>query len=269
MGFGTCDTSRETLYCAAMAEIKAFVAHSFSEEDKALVGVFVEHFNSLAGSLPGFSWDHAQQAEPESISRKVLSKIEDKNVFIGVCTRSEWVTSHAAIYRLPVINLVRLRESDIEWKTSDWIIQEIGLAVGRQMKVILFLENGVREPGGLFGDIEYIPFARTNPQASFDKLLQMLGKLNPKQKVVASAGATKSATADKVESAEPNKDWTPQPDWDQDKYDEAAFNLIVFEHDAKAFNELKIMHLEASPFGKGHCVNNVGGKKKRIPSDAT
>ena len=63
-----------------MAEIKAFVAHSFSETDKELIGIFVEHFNSLASSFPGFTWDHAQQAEAESVSDKVLAKIEGKNV---------------------------------------------------------------------------------------------------------------------------------------------------------------------------------------------
>jgi hypothetical protein len=45
-----------------MPEIKAFVAHSFADDDKALVGIFTEHFNSLSGTLPGFSREHATQA---------------------------------------------------------------------------------------------------------------------------------------------------------------------------------------------------------------
>jgi hypothetical protein len=51
------------------------------------------------------------------------------------------------------------------------------------MSIIIFLEENVREPGGLYGNIEYIPFSRTNPQASFDKLLQMLLSLSPKEPV--------------------------------------------------------------------------------------
>ena len=47
------------------------------------------------------------------------------------------------------------------------------------MSIVIFLEEGVREPGGLYGSIEYIPFSRVNPQASFDKLLQMLLSLSP------------------------------------------------------------------------------------------
>lgn len=62
-----------------MAEIRAFVAHSFSESDSDLVRVFTEHFNSLATAMPGFSWDSAEGAAPESVSDKVLAKIEDKN----------------------------------------------------------------------------------------------------------------------------------------------------------------------------------------------
>ena len=158
-----------------MVEIKAFVGHSFSVDDKELIGIFIEHFDSLASSFPGFHWDHAQQAEPASVSGKVLTKIEDKNVFIGICARNEYVMQPKAMFRILFLKLVKLNGTDIQWKTSDWIIQEIGLAVGRQMKVIIFLEDGVRKPGGLFGDIEYIPFSRTNPHASFDKLLQMLG----------------------------------------------------------------------------------------------
>jgi hypothetical protein len=114
-----------------MAEIKAFVAHSFSADDKDMIQIFIDHFQSLAGSLPGFSWDHALQAEPTSVSGKVLAKIEDKNVFIGICSRTEYVMPPTAAHPIPILDQVRVRNSDIQWKTSDWIIQEIGLAVGR------------------------------------------------------------------------------------------------------------------------------------------
>jgi len=67
-------------------------------------------------------------------------------------------------------------------KTSDWIIQEIGLAVGLNMDLILLLENGVREPGGLQGNIEYIPFNREAPEKSFNKILEMIKSILPKAK---------------------------------------------------------------------------------------
>jgi hypothetical protein len=206
-----------------MVEINAFVAYGYMD-DKELIRIFVEHFNSLASSFPGFRWDCAERAEPASVSSKVLTKIEGKNVFIGICARHEYAMPLKAVSRLPFLNLIRLNPADLQWKTSDWIIQEIGLALGRRMKVIIFLEHGVREPGGLFGDIEYIPFSRKNPHASFDKLLQMLGTLVPKELVVTSVADAKSATSDKSnETEEPEKNWEPQSDWDQAKYDKAAY----------------------------------------------
>jgi hypothetical protein len=164
-----------------MNGIKAFVAHSFSPSDKELVGIFVDHFQNLAKAYTGFSWDHAVEAEPAPLSEKVLAKIEDKNVFIGICTKSECVIQLSALSSLPFVNCAIVKQAHIQWKTSDWIIQEIGLAVGRKMSVIIFLEDGVRKPGGLFGEIEYIGFSRSNPHASFDKLLQMLVSLTPRE----------------------------------------------------------------------------------------
>src|SRR5258708_25271345 len=103
-----------------MSGIRAFVAHSFSSTEKALIGIFVEHFNRLASSLPNFSWDHDQQAAPESVSDKVLAKIQDKNVFIGICTRNECAIQQAALSRVPILKLMRFNEADGQWKTSDW-----------------------------------------------------------------------------------------------------------------------------------------------------
>jgi hypothetical protein len=166
-----------------MTELKAFVAHIFNPADKALIDTFVDHFQNLEKVLPHFSWDHAQEAEPIPLSGKVLAKIDDKNLFIAICTRNERVVRESALLKVPFLKMRTIKEVNLEWKTSDWIIQEIGLAVGRKMDVIVFLEDDLRKPGGLIGDIEYIPFSRANLQPAFDKLLQMLGALTPKQTV--------------------------------------------------------------------------------------
>jgi tetratricopeptide (TPR) repeat protein len=234
-----------------MAEIKAFVAHSFSDSDKELTGIFVEHFRNLADLVPGFSWDSARQAEPGSVSEKVLARIEGKNVFIGICTRHECVIS-SAVSPLPFFKRVmRFNEVHGQWKTSDWLIQEIGLAVGRGMKVIIFLEEGVRTPGALFGDIEYISFARANPHASFDKLLQMLGALSPKEKNISAVAEGKSATGNKPKEAEePGSNWEPQSDWNQKRYERAAFRAIVLNRDQEDFEKIDKAY-KTSPFAKG------------------
>jgi hypothetical protein len=219
-----------------MADIKAFVAHSFSAEDKDLIQVFI---------------DHALQAEPTSVSEKVLSKIEDKNVFIGICGRTECVAPPKATFQLPLFNLIGFRTGDIQWKTSDWIIQEIGLAVGRQMKVIIFLEEDVRKPGGLFGDVEYIPFMREYPQASFDKLLQMLGTLVPKNvPTVADIEVKPAASAKPKDEDETEDGLEPQLSWGQDEYDQAAFRAILFRRDSAVFDKIDAAYRE-SPLSKG------------------
>ena len=72
------------------------------------------------------------------------------------------------------------RNTDFIWKTSDWIIQEIGLAKGRDLPLVLLVERDVRPPGELQGDVEYIPFDRENPERAFGKILEMIRGLSPK-----------------------------------------------------------------------------------------
>src|SRR3546814_16621871 len=102
---------------------------------------------------------------------------EDKNVFIAICTRKELVVDESKIRPgLLRSNIWFANKDDYKWKTSDWIIQEIGLAFGRGLDVILLVEEGVRSPGGLQGALEYISFARSSPELSFGKLLRMVAR---------------------------------------------------------------------------------------------
>ena len=87
----------------AMNEIRAFVGHSFVEEDKVVVEKFLRHFDSLKKILPNFSWESARGAEPRELSAKVFSLIKKKNVFIGICTRRERVTDNQFISPIPLI----------------------------------------------------------------------------------------------------------------------------------------------------------------------
>lgn len=234
-----------------MSDIKAFVAHSFNANDEDLIGIFVRHFDSLAKSIPGFEWDHAEQAEPGSISVKVLKKIEDKNLFIAICSKYEYAASPKTASKVPILRRIQFNLSDVQWKASDWIIQEIGLAVGRNMKVIIFVEEGVRKPGGLSGDIEYIPFSRKNPHASFDKLLQMLGTLvaRPVQSSPALAEAKSSPSDDAPEASHSENNWEPQTGWDQGKYDGALAWAIFLKRDGTSFNTINEAY-RLSPFYK-------------------
>jgi hypothetical protein len=182
-----------------MAELRAFVGHSFSEVDANIVRTFLDHFRTLEKNKDiGFTWEHAEEAEARLLSTKVLAKIEGKNVFIGICTRKEYAIDDSRLKRIWKNVFGKL--ANFQWKTSDWIIQEIGVAVGRKMSIVLFLEDGVRNPGGLYGDMEYIRFSRERPKDCFDKFFEMLTALKPK---TGSSTAVEAKPAEAEKKAEP------------------------------------------------------------------
>lgn len=206
-----------------MDGIKAFVGHSFSEDDQEVVRSFLDYLTDLAKSHSGFSWDHAEEAQPFPISQKVFAKFEGKNVFIGICTKRE-AAAHTDVFQTTFLGKVKADRSALQYKTSDWIIQEIGLAIGRGMKVILFVEDGVRSPGGLQGDTEYIPFNRSNPHKSFGKLLQMLTAVAGRE-ATAPAAAVEPAVEKGFEEkenevGESTDEFHPKPNWSKDHYEE-------------------------------------------------
>jgi hypothetical protein len=186
-----------------MSKISAFVGHSFIEDDKEVVGKFLQHFNRLKGLGIGFTWDHAEDAEPKILSQKVREKMTGKNLFIGICTKREQSVVPNNLKRSLIgTDTFKVKTKDLLWKTSDWILQEIGFALAKDMNIMLLLEEGLRKPGGLQGDLEYIPFNRQTPSSSFDKILEMLGSMTPK---------AEAAIVDPAASEEP----APQPSEEQ------------------------------------------------------
>ncbi len=161
-----------------MNSISAFIGHSFTENDEALVRIFLEYFDRIKDMNIPFDWDHAKKAQAEVLSKKVLEKMKNANTFIGICTKKEKVIKNVPLKRcfLSKTNY-KINAKNYDWKTSDWIIQEIGCAIGRDMKIILLVEEGQRKPGGLQDNLEYITFTRKNPQKKFIQILEMINKL--------------------------------------------------------------------------------------------
>lgn len=215
-----------------MVAINAFVAHSFTPDDEILVGKFLKYFDQLSKSEMNFSYEHAEAAEPKVLAEKVKLLLADRNVLIAICTKKERVISpNVLVKTLMPRGFLKAPENEFLWKTSDWIIQEIGLAIGRGLDLILLLEEGVQKPGGLQGDLEYIPFNRASPERSFGKIVDMLSALSPKGRSVEAATAprpavTDEATAAATSSTEDNWWRTPQPDWDRRRYDIALYVAI-------------------------------------------
>lgn len=124
-------------------QIRAFVGHSFATDDEAVVQRFLKYLTVIQSMNIGFSWEHAEPAEPKELAEKVLRLIADKNVFIGICTRKEVVIEPDKL-RQSLLNrrIMKAEQASFSSKTSDWIIQEIGMAVGRDLDLILLKEEG-------------------------------------------------------------------------------------------------------------------------------
>ena len=223
-----------------MPQLRAFVGHSFTDDDQSVVAQFLKFFDQLKASALDFNWTHAESAEPKELSTKVQSLLVGKNLFIGICTAKELAIPQASVRPLVFDhNKVAAAKWEFELKTSDWIIQEIGLAIGHGFDLILLLEDGVRRPGGLQGNIEYIPFSRETPSDSFGRILEMLTAL---------AGAPARQTTTSLESrAEDVQDESPapalsfidelaqpNPDWPEERFEIAFFHFTMVDEPAKA-----------------------------------
>jgi hypothetical protein len=203
-----------------MSELKAFIGHSFTDDDKYVVRQFLDYFDCIKNMGIGFSWEHAEPAEPKILSEKVLKLMENKNLFIGICTVKERAINpdklrKARFYKEALI----AKKDDFVSKTSDWIIQEIGVAIGKAMDVIILSEDGLRNPGGLQGNIEYIPFSRNEPSKSFNKILEMLTALTPKKTIDYVSPMQAEKKEDKILSKEKVKKLELPADWKRKDYE--------------------------------------------------
>ena len=238
-----------------MNEIRAFVAHSFAEDDAATVNKFLKYLDTVARLHPAFSWEHAEAAEPKLLSDKVMSLIANKNTFIGICTRTELAVSAASLS--PVFlqpSYRKANETSLSWKTSDWIIQEIGMAKARNLEIILLIEDGVRRPGGLQGDVEHIPFTRDAPEQSFNKILEMITSLSP-TRVGTPTGptdATSTITKDQAESAPPaDETWkSPSATWERADYEHGMFRALA-TRDTDAADRINKAYLATANAAEG------------------
>lgn len=219
-----------------MREIRAFVGHSFSADDQDVVRKFLEYFDQISGLLPHFSWTHAQHAEPVGIVDKVMSLIDDRNTFIAIVTKKERVATPVAFTAQRLRrNTYSISGEKLEWKTSDWVIQEIGLAIGRGLSLILLVEDGCRRPGALDGNVEFIPFRREAPSDAFGPLLEMLTSLSPPANSQGGQAAAESPEPEKpIASSVPSEGLVPEPSWGRGQYEGALIRRIIGGETAEA-----------------------------------
>lgn len=112
------------------------------------------------------------------------------------------------------------------------------MAIGRGLKVILLVEQGVRSPGGLQGNLERIEFERDAPEKVFGKLIEMISALSPKAlKATLAEPESQSSPPEEKSAAQPagDDDWvTPKPDWKRQDYEFALMHSVAIDDAAKA-----------------------------------
>lgn len=231
-----------------MSNINAFIGHSFTEDDEAVVQAFLKYFDQVKNLFPAFDWVHAKAAQPTELADKVLKLVEDCNTFIGICTRKEIVSQESSyrVKRFDSQNRI-IKYDKLQWKTSDWIIQEIGMAAGQRMSIICLLENDCRRPSGLQGDVEFITFDRNAPEKAFGKLLEMIEALSPTTRSV--EAATTEGTSERItevpEPAQTDGSGIPDVSWDLEKYQNAFLSKLI-NKDAKGAEEIEAAYLETA-----------------------
>lgn len=212
-----------------MPVIKAFVGHSFRPIDKPVVDAILEILNRVKQLRSDFDWEHALEPEPKTVDAKVLALFQDKTLFIGICTRAERAIADERLAHL--WGRRHADESAFEWKASDWLLQEIGLSIGRGMNIILLVEKGTREPGDLQGNWERIEFDRSAPEKCYAPLLGMIAKLAGKAGAsVSTAVIEQPAQVEPVPAASPESIssdiWQPDDTWTFQTY-QLAFQVVT------------------------------------------
>jgi tetratricopeptide (TPR) repeat protein len=164
-----------------MSKVKAFVGHSFDENDEQIVRKFLDYFDTL--SEMGFEWDSAEEAEPKTLSEKVKKKMDGKNLFIGIFTAKTMQVCPSKLKENTFFkkDCYSVSKADFKRCTSEWIIQESGYAMGKGMNLIFLIEDVLNTVGGLQGDLGFIRFSRNNPELCFSEINEMISSLVKQQ----------------------------------------------------------------------------------------
>lgn len=186
--------------------LNAFVGRSFLDEDKSIWYELRDIFDSLKPM--GFDYEDAKEAQLRPISEKVKELIVRNEIYIGVLTR------RYPIWEMPQLQYKRWLYplglyAPQKWTTSEWVIEEIGFAIGKDRKVLLLIENDVNFPTtDLDGDTQWVRFRRKNLSASQSEINQMILNLIS-QRVTAKVEPTSIAAVtpsgmEKTELQEPS-----------------------------------------------------------------
>lgn len=152
--------------------LSAFVGRSFLEEDKKVWHDLRDILDSL--KTMGFEYEDGKEGQIRPISEKVRELILRHEIYIGVLTKRfpiwDVPTSWYERWMYPLGSYTPKK-----WTTSEWVIEEVGFAIGKDRKILLLIEKDVNFPTtDLDGDTQWVPFNRENLSASQTEISQMI-----------------------------------------------------------------------------------------------
>jgi hypothetical protein len=137
------DLPKKLAVSSKFDSLRCFVSFRFDEHSKALA-LELRNFMELAGLefISGLGY------EPRSVSEKVLDRLKGRiNLFIVILASGA---------------------------DSAWLHQEIGVAKGRGLPVMVLREDGAGFDEGLLSDIEYASFPKGQISGVFIPVLQAI-----------------------------------------------------------------------------------------------
>ena len=185
--------------------LSAFVGRSFLEADKKIWHDLRDILDSLKSM--GFDYQDGREGQIRPISEKVRELILRHEIYIGVLTK------RYPIWEAPSSWLGRWMHplglyTPQKWTTSEWVIEEVGFAIGKDRKILLLIEKDVNFPTtDLDGDTQWVLFNRESLSASQTEISQMILHLIS-QRVTSivepvSVATTVSSDQEKMVSKEP------------------------------------------------------------------
>jgi len=156
--------------------VKAFVGHSFDNNDAEVVRKIIKHIESL-----NIKWETGEKPQYSGVAEKVKNKIMHNEIFVGIFTCDKKI-------------LLENGQSNKEglYTTSNWVIQESGFAIAKKKKLIFLVEEGIYKFPELQGDQEYIKFNRVSLDQAFTELNHIINSMKEKITIGISSGIEES-----------------------------------------------------------------------------
>jgi hypothetical protein len=157
--------------------LRVFVGRSFAPDDQPVWDAFREMLEALRPL--GVVYEDAKEATPGPVSAKIRELIERNDVYLGILTRRHPIAQpQPAKSRLARVVEALRQPATTKWAPSEWVVEEVGFALGRGRGTLLAIESGLTFPASdLAADREWFSFDRSAVSACQNALTSQIGHL--------------------------------------------------------------------------------------------